>query len=293
MPPGPRLQHPSSVTQRNNRALRLVAPPTSPGEIVRFDRRSFLTTGLTAGFVLAAEPARALGIDARVGIGLLKHGTGFDSRPRAVEQLMWEVSKRTSIDVREQPGVVEATSPDLFRWPLLVWIGNGPAEPMSDRAIERLSRFLRAGGMLFVDDASPDGDDRFDASVRREIARMWPDRPLSRVHNDHTVFRTFFLLERAQGRVSRQPYLEGIEFDDRSPVLYGRNDLFGAFGRDSLGSWRLPVVPGGRIQRERAFRLGINLVMYATCLNYKRDQVHTTAILRRRRWRVETPYDTR
>lgn len=255
------------------------------------DRRAFLST---LGLGLAAAPvARAMGEDSRVGIGLLRHGVGYDQRPSAVSQLMWETSKRTSIDVQEQPAVVDPLSPEMFRWPLLAWIGTGPAEPFSDAALDRLSRFLRAGGMLFIDDASPEGDDRFDASVRREMARLWPDRPFARIHNDHTVYRTFFLLERPQGRINRQPWLEGVEFDDRSPVLYGRNDLFGAFGRDSLGSWRLPVVPGGRIQREMAFRLGINLVMYATCLDYKRDQVHTTTILRRRRWRVETPYDSR
>jgi hypothetical protein len=33
--------------------------------------------------------------------------------------------------------------------------------------------------------------------------------------------------------------------------------------------------------------MGINLLMYATCLSYKRDQVHVTEILRRRKWRVD------
>ena len=33
-------------------------------------------------------------------------------------------------------------------------------------------------------------------------------------------------------------------------------------------------------------RVGINLAMYATCLDYKTDQVHVPFILRRRRWRV-------
>lgn len=255
------------------------------------DRRSFLlTTGLG---LLAAPAALAMGVDARVGVGLLAHGPGHDSRPSAVEQLMWEVSKRTSVDVRESPTALAPMSEELFRWPLIAWIGIGPVEPFSDAEVERLSRYLRAGGMLYIDDASPEGDDRFDADVRREMARVWPDRPMQRLGNDHTVYRTFFLLERPQGRISRTAWLEGVDFDDRSPVIYGRNDLFGAFGRDSLGSWRMPVVPGGRVQREMAFRLGINLVMYATCLNYKRDQVHTTAILRRRRWRVDKPYDQR
>ena len=40
-------------------------------------------------------------------------------------------------------------------------------------------------------------------------------------------------------------------------------------------------VPGGEIQREMAFRFGINLVMYALTGNYKTDVVHAPALLQR------------
>ena len=237
--------------------------------------------------MLAAQRAFALGSDAKVGIGILKLGTGYDARPGAVEQLMWETTKRTSIDVRDRPALLDPTDADLFRWPLLIWVGTGPCEPLTSAQVRSLGRFLRAGGLLYIDDATPHGSDTFDRCARREIARLMPKRELLRVSNDHTIFRTFFLLEKPYGRIMRRDWLEAVSFDDRSPIIYGRNDLLGALGRDSLGNWLMPVVPGGQRQRELAFRMGINLTMYATCLNYKRDQVHVTAILRRRRWRVD------
>lgn len=258
-----------------------------------------VVAGVTAGLGAGLRSAHALGLDAKVGIALLDHGGGADLRPMAVEQLMWETSKRTSIDVLERPGRIDlqqaaptlgdelsADARNLFRWPLLVWIGDRETPPLSERARTRLERFLRAGGTLFIDDASPIGDDRFDRSVRAELARVWPAGPLQRLPADHTLYKSFFLLERSFGRIDRSPHLEGIHFDDHSVVIYSRNDLFGAFGRDRLGQWLLPVLPRGAAQREMAFRVGVNLLMYATCLNYKRDQVHTTAILRRRRWRT-------
>ncbi len=247
------------------------------------NRRELLSGGLA---LLLAPPSFASLADRALGIALLQHGDGDKLRPSAVEQLMWELSKRTSINVREHPAHLKPLDPKLFDWPLLLWLGSGPCPPFSEAELERLSRFLRAGGSLFVDDISPLGDDRFDLSFRREMRRLWPQRSLEPLSNDHTLFRSFFLLERAYGRVPRSGKLEGIWFDDRSPVLYSRNDLFGAFGRDPLGGWLLPVT-GGKRQREMAFRMGINLVMYASCLNYKRDQVHVTAILRRRRWQVD------
>ncbi len=261
-------------------------------------RRDFLATG-ALGLVATCGTARGMGRSSEVGIALLKHGSGYDARPTAVEQLMWEVSKRTSVDVRERPGLVSPDDPELFEWPFLAWLGDGPCEPFSDAQVKRLRRFLRSGGFLFVDDLA--ADDRFDESARRELARIWPDARLGPIDDDHTLYRTFFLFGgkgqsppvRAYGRTARVERLEGVHFDDRSPILYGRNDLFGAFGRDDLGSWHLPVVPGGGRQRELAFRLGINLLMYATCLNYKRDQVHTVEIMRRRRWKVSRPPATR
>ena len=43
------------------------------------------------------------------------------------------------------------------------------------------------------------------------------------------------------------------------------------------------MVPGGDEQREEAFRFGVNLVMYALCLDYKTEQAHIDYILRTRR----------
>lgn len=245
--------------------------------------------GLAAALTLLAtrRPAHALGPDDQVGVAVLQYGSGWDQRPGAVEQLLWESTKRTSIDVREKPVFVAPDSPDLFHFPLVVWLGDAGFEPLSDAAVSLLGRYVRAGGCLFVDDASPAGVDTFDQSVRRDLARVLPGRPLVRMSNDHTIYRSFFLLERPFGRTLRQSWLEGVELDDRAGVIYGRNDLFGAFGRDAGGSWRNVVEPGGDEQREMAFRMGINLLMYATCLTYKRDQVHVTEILRRRKWRVD------
>ena len=229
----------------------------------------------------------SIGLDSQVGIAVLDRGISRTLRPRSVEQLMWEVSKRTSINVREEPLYLTLTDKSLFRNPFLVWFGQGAIDPLSEAERRRLSLYLRGGGTLLISDVSPLGDDDFDRTIRVEMDRLWPDRDWMRLSNDHTVFRTFYLLENPRGRVARSNHFEGVIFDDRSPVIYERNDLFGAFGRERLGGWSMPVFPGGERQREMAFRTGLNLVMYATCLNYKRDQVHVTEILRRRNWRVE------
>jgi hypothetical protein len=73
-----------------------------------------------------------------------------------------------------------------------------------------------------------------------------------------------------------------MQYGDRIAVVYSRHDLGGAFQRDKLGAWSHAVVPGGAAQRELAIRLGVNLVLYALCTDYKDDQVHAPFIMRRR-----------
>ena len=81
--------------------------------------------------------------------------------------------------------------------------------------------------------------------------------------------------------------MEGVIRDDRLVCAYVANDLGGAWARDDFGNYDFPCEPGGEQQRELAFRLGVNLVMYALCLDYKSDQVHVPFIMRRRRWKPD------
>ena len=59
------------------------------------------------------------------------------------------------------------------------------------------------------------------------------------------------------------------------------NDFAGAWAVDGSGSPVNAVTPGGELQREMAYRVGVNIVMYALTGNYKADQVHIPALLER------------
>ncbi len=47
------------------------------------------------------------------------------------------------------------------------------------------------------------------------------------------------------------------------------------------GDFLLPTVPSEPRQREMAFRVGVNIVIYTLTGNYKADQVHVPALLER------------
>lgn len=230
---------------------------------------------------LAPRAARALGESSLFEVRSVAYAGYEPSRPTAARRLGWEVRKRTSIDVVLEPRSARFDDPSIFETPFLYWAGDAEFEPLSEREIVGLRRFVRFGGFVLVDDNAPDRDG-FDRSVRRELSRAFPTQRLRPLSNSHTIYRSFYLLSRPEGRVRGPDHLEAIEVGDRIAVLYSRHDLGGAWARDNLGTWQLPVTPGGEEQRERAIRLGVNIVMYALCLDYKDDQVHAPFIMRRR-----------
>jgi hypothetical protein len=162
----------------------------------------------------------------------------------------------------------------------------------SDEDLGRLRRHLTMGGMLLLDSAEGRAGGGFDQSVRAMLARLLPSSPLGRLAEDHVLYRSFYLLRVPAGRVLALPYLEAVLIGGRAAVVYSQNDLGGAWARDRYGQWQYDVVPGGELQREQSFRLGVNLAMYALCLDYKSDQVHVPFIMRRRSWQVPLPKST-
>ena len=105
-------------------------------------------------------------------------------------------------------------------------------------------------------------------------------RPLA---TDHVVYKSFYLLDEAVGRVKDDKHLYGVELAGRAAVIFSTNDLLGALERDRFGTWRFDCEPDGENQREMAFRLATNILMYATCLDYKADQVHIPFIMKKKR----------
>jgi len=172
------------------------------------------------------------------------------------------------------------------------WPGRSPSAVLSsdggfpapaDNEVAELRRYLSYGGFLLIDDASGQRGGPFEQSARLLVSRVVAGAQLARIPREHVLYKSFYLLDGPAGRVAATPDLEGLELGGRIGILYSGNDLVGALSRDSLGTWEFEVTPGGELQREKSIRLGVNLAMYALCLDYKEDQVHIPFILKRRR----------
>jgi len=246
----------------------------------RRDFLEFLTLGAAA--LLSPARTRALPDPSALVVGQLQHRGRWNPRPSALRRFQWELSQRTSIETGPDAVSISLGHPGLHRFPLLYLAGEGPLPPFTEPELGTLRRHLQYGGFLLVDSADGSDGSGFDASARRELARLLPSAPLGRVARDHVLFKSFYLLDHPGGRLAVKPWLEAQVLDRRLAVLYSQNDLGGAWARGELGDWEYPCVPGGEPQREAAFRLGVNIAMFALCTDYKDDAVHLPFILRRR-----------
>jgi hypothetical protein len=240
---------------------------------------------LVALVLVPERGAHAFGEAEKFAVAQIVYPGHWNPRPSGPRRLVWEVEKRTSIESAQPVSVKLSDEAELRKYPFLYLAGD-QAFPVPDEAdLARLRRHLAAGGMLLIDGADGGGvASAFDRSVRALTRQLFPKEPLEKLPSDHVIYKAFYLLRAPVGRTARVPYLEAVTHDGRAAIVYSQNDLGGAWARDEFGQWEHEVYPGGPEQREMAFRLGINLVMYALCLDYKTDQVHVPFILRRRKW---------
>lgn len=253
------------------------------------NRRDFLYAGGLGALGVAGWPqaAAAIGGRERLAATQLRPWPGAPNpRPNGIRRMLQEVEKRTSVEVDTGADPV-GFGPELFEHPMLFLSGDQGFDPWPAEQVDLLRTWLKGGGFLVVDSSEGVQDGPFLRSARRELGRVWRGQKPRPVPPDHVLYKSFYLLDEPHGRLKVSPKLLGYFEGDRVPAVLCANDVQGAWARDGFGRWEYDVVPGGDRQREMAFRFGVNLAMYALCVNYKADQVHIDFILKRRQWRVK------
>jgi len=265
-----------------SRAIRRAVASESPR------RRPWAFALLASALLLLGFPRAARGFgdqgafDPRV---LLTGTETHAARPDAPAQWSKELQRRTSAPARVRPGSVRADDPTLVDEPFVYWSDDRAVAPLTAAEIAGLRRYFSLGGLMLVDDAAPDEDGTpgaFGRSARAQLARVLPDSAPIAIGTEHVVFRSFYLLRRAEGRVAGKKTLDAIVRGGLARVLFASDDLGGALARSPTEVWEYTPVPGGELQRELAIRLAVNVAMYVLCSNYKDDQVHAPFLMRRR-----------
>ncbi len=283
------------------------------GGALRWWRRAPAVAALAlivAGAVLAPRSARAdeasdqFALNAVDKTHLAYVVTGDDAVDQVSRAGLYGLSRvltrRTALEPGDPIGVDPAKD-ELVFFPLIYWAIT-PDSPMPAPAtMARIDAYMRNGGSVLFDTR-----DQLERSTSfnslsgtpalarlRDMLSGLDVPPLEPVPADHVLTKAFYLLNDFPGRYAGGPlWVEATESQQRadrpvqagdgvSTILITENDFAGAWAMDKQGNYLFPTVPTDPLQREMAFRAGINIVMYTLTGNYKADQVHVPALLER------------
>ncbi|MBN9486787.1 MAG: DUF4159 domain-containing protein [Alphaproteobacteria bacterium] len=212
-----------------------------------------------------------------------------DTSRAGLEGLSEILRSRTSVEPADPVGLdLDRDEPRLY--PLIYWPITSTQPNLSPKASAALDRYLRTGGIVFVD--TRDQQMSFDrpANGNPDLKRLLGAielPPLISMPSDYVLTKSFYLLSDFPGRwQGGKLWIEagnGRVNDGVPTIIIGSNDYAGAWAVDQRGRGLMPVSPGGETQREMAFRFGVNLVMVALTGNYKDDAVHLQDIMQRLR----------
>jgi len=238
---------------------------------------------------LSEEQALKGALDVRLAYIVTGDKEVDDISRAGLEGLSEVLRNRTSVEPGDPVGLdLETDEPRLY--PLIYWPITSTQPNLSPKASAALDRYLRTGGIIFID--TRDQQLSFDrpANGNPDLKRLLSGietPPLVAMPPDHVLTKTFYLLSDMPGRwQGGKLWIEagnGRVNDGVTTLIIGANDYAGAWAVDQRGRGMLPVTPGGETQREMSFRVGVNLVMHALTGNYKDDMVHLPDIMQRLR----------
>lgn len=202
---------------------------------------------------IAARPAPP----PQLTIAQLQYGGGGDwyANPSGLPNLLREIGRRTGLAVAARPAQTQLTDPDLWTYPYLYLTGHGNMR-FTDEEVRLLRRYLTAGGFLHADD-----NYGLDESFRREMRRVFPEYELTEIPRDHPVYHAFYAFPRGLPKIhlhDGDPAQGlGIFHDGRLVVFYSYESDLGNGWEDAERHNDPPEA------REAAFRMGVNLFVYA------------------------------
>ncbi len=207
-----------------------------------------------AGGICSAEETEG---PTPITIARLRYGGGGDwyNDPSIIPNLSIEVSRRTNIRIAEREAVVSAADAELFLYPFLFMTGHGNVR-FTDEEVHRLRGYFEAGGFLYADD-----DYGMDESFRREMKRIFPEGELVELPLDFPVYHVPYDFPEGLPKIHKH---EGKPPQGFGIFLGGRLAVYYTYESNISDGWADPDVHGdsGEV-REKAFKMGINIIVYA------------------------------
>lgn len=189
-------------------------------------------------------------------IALLKYNGGGDwyANPTSLPNLIAFCNENINTSIDSEPATVEPSDPTIFQYPFVHMTGHGNVF-FDEEAVKNLRNYLLSGGFLHADDNY--GMDKY---IRREIAKIFPEKELVELPADHPIFSSAFVFENGLPKIhehdKKRPQAFGIFHENRLVLLY-------TYESDLGDGWENPEVHHDPKEVHlKALKMGANIVKY-------------------------------
>jgi hypothetical protein len=190
-------------------------------------------------------------------IAILKYDGGGDwyANPTALPNLINYSNRTIHTEIEEKPKTVEASSIDIFNYPIVFMTGHGNVF-FNDDAIENLRIYLTSGGFLHISD-----NYGLDQYIRREMKKVFPKLDFQEIPYNHPIYNQSSIFKNG---------LPKIHEHDNKPAqgfgLFYEGELvcFYDYESDLSDGWEDESVHNNLPEnREIALKMGANIIEYA------------------------------
>jgi hypothetical protein len=203
-----------------------------------------------------------------------------------LEGLAQALNARTNVHSSRVVGI-DPSKDELALYPIIYWLLPDNITPANLATNRALNAYMQNGGILFIDTKGAGRDANNARALTQSALRGLVVPPLEQVPQGHVLGRSFYLLMGFPGRfansklwVANSASMNASANDGVSPIIIGDGDWAAAWAGGPHDTAQA-AIEGGDLRRETAFRVGINIYIYALTGQYKADQIHVPAILNR------------
>ena len=182
-------------------------------------------------------------------------GGDWYSDPSSIPNLLNYLDLNTPISVYPNEVKMKLTDDKISQYPYLYLTGHGNISLTEDEIII-LRSILSSGGFLHADD-----NYGMDKSFRREMKRVFPNKDLVPLPNDHLIFNSYYKFENGLPKIhehgNKPPQALALFEGERMILLYTyESDLGDGWEDSSVHNDPQPL-------RESALKMGINIIYFS------------------------------
>jgi len=190
-------------------------------------------------------------------VARVHYGGGGDwySDPSSIPNLLKYLEENTPVSTVNKDTFLKLTDKEINQYPYLYITGHGNIR-LTENEVISLRSILMNNGFLHADD-----NYGLDASFRRELKRVFPNKELVPLPNDHPIFHSYYSFPNGLPKVhehdGKPPQALALFDEGRMIVLYTyESDLGDGWEDASVHENPWPI-------REAALRMGVNIIYYS------------------------------